>query len=92
MIHHRPKIPVGDDHYFSLDLTPELMLALGDLLEGKKVQSKSILELKTAWSRARRTPLPYATLPWEQLSHDAKRQHISEADAFWDKAKAKDPT
>jgi len=62
------------------------MVALGDLLEGKKVPGRAIERLKTAWLCGRRVKLPYARLDWDNLQSTAKEQGCSEADVFFDRA------
>jgi len=82
----------GHDEYFELTVPPDLMVALGDLLEGKRVPGEAITRLQTVWQFGRRVKLPYARLPWGELELEAKRQGISEAEVLWDRARAKDPS
>lgn len=82
----------GHDEYFELTVPPDLMVALGDLLEGKRVPGEAIKRLQTVWTFGKHVRLPYARLPWSEVEFQATRQHCSEADIIWDRGKAKDPS
>lgn len=95
MIGKKPTPPPdwkGHEEYFELTIPPDLMVALGDLLEGKRVPGEAVKRLQTVWQFGRRVKLPYARLPWSEVEFKATRQHCSEVDVLWDAmGRAKEP-
>lgn len=70
--------------YYQIELPPDLMLALGDLISGKKVPATAIGRIKTALLYARKFDLPIDRLEWGRVVRESRRQGISEVDVLWD--------
>lgn len=81
----KPKVePKPENFYWQLDIAPDLMLALADLLNGKKVPAAAIGRLKTTLLYARRFDLPLDRLGWGEVQREAHRQGCSESDVLFD--------
>ena len=86
--------PDDEDHFFEVELTPALRLALLDLITGKRKPRVQVLKsLLEAVGKARRMDGPLLTdkLGWEEIEREAKRQGCSVPDLIFDRARGKEP-